>query len=212
MPARSRLHQWYRRSNGANHSDRGMGPLERRLVCLSPQMILLDTHVVVWLMIDRDRLSIRSREAILRARVEQESIAYSSVTIYEIVYSVHRKRLPLRVKVTDFIAEIWKRLRPAPLTNAIAACAAGLPEPFQGDPMDRIIAATAIVESCPLITANTIIRSLSAMSSGSRLINAAYPAPQPAPDTKRKPGSAILAPTQVPHAARRKSTNCSKPA
>ncbi|HUD57141.1 MAG TPA: type II toxin-antitoxin system VapC family toxin [Terracidiphilus sp.] len=122
-------------------------------------MILLDTHVVVWLMADPDRLSTRSRERILRARVERESIAYSPVTIYEIAYSVRRNRLPLRVKVEDFIAEIEKRLRSAPLTTAIAVCAAGLPEPFHGDPLDRIIAATAIVENCTLVTADTKIHS-----------------------------------------------------
>jgi PIN domain nuclease of toxin-antitoxin system len=122
-------------------------------------MILLDSHVVVWLLADPARLSMRSRETILRARVEQESLAYSPVTIYEIAYSVRRKRLLLRTKVEDFIAEIEKRLRPVPLTTAIALCAAGLPEPFHGDPMDRIIAATALVENCTLITADANIHS-----------------------------------------------------
>ena len=122
-------------------------------------MILLDSHVVVWLLADPARLSTRSRETILRARVEQESLVYSPVTIYEIAYAARRKRLPLRTKVEDFIAEIEKRLRLVPLTAAIALCAAGLPEPFHGDPMDRIIVATAIVENCALITADAKIHS-----------------------------------------------------
>jgi len=122
-------------------------------------MILLDSHVVVWLLADPTRLSTRSRETILRARVEQESLVYSPVTIYEIAYAARQKRLPLRTKVEDFIAEIEKRLRLVPLTSAIATYAAGLPEPFHGDPMDRIIVATAVVENCALITADAKIHS-----------------------------------------------------
>jgi PIN domain nuclease of toxin-antitoxin system len=122
-------------------------------------MILLDTHVVIWMMTDPDRLSARSREAILRARIEHESLAYSPVTIYEIAYSARRRRLSLSTRVENFIAAIEKRLRPAPLTTPIAVCAAGLPEPFHGDPMDRIIVATAIVEDCALLTADTKIHS-----------------------------------------------------
>jgi PIN domain nuclease of toxin-antitoxin system len=33
-----------------------------------------------------------------------------------------------------------------------------LPDPFHGDPMDRIIAATAIVEDCVLLTIDEKIR------------------------------------------------------
>jgi PIN domain nuclease of toxin-antitoxin system len=44
------------------------------------------------------------------------------------------------------------------LTAEIAVCAAGLPDPFHGDPIDRMIAATAIVGDCVLITHDDRIR------------------------------------------------------
>ncbi len=48
------------------------------------------------------------------------------------------------------------------MTAAIAICAGELPEPFHGDSMDRMIAATAIVEKCTLITADIKIRAANA--------------------------------------------------
>ena len=45
-----------------------------------------------------------------------------------------------------------------PVSDAIAQCAAELPDPFHGDPMDRIIAATAIVEDCTLISKDGNLR------------------------------------------------------
>ena len=56
------------------------------------------------------------------------------------------------------MASIQARLELVPLTAAIAVCAAEIPAPFHGDPMDRIIAATAIVEDCVLITHDDKIR------------------------------------------------------
>lgn len=44
------------------------------------------------------------------------------------------------------------RIELLPLTPAVAVKAADLPEDFPGDPADRIIAATAILESAVLVT------------------------------------------------------------
>ena len=115
-------------------------------------MILLDTHTVIWLMIAPERLSKRAGAAILQASRDGEEIACSQISFYEIAYSAFRKRLLLSCPVKDFIAAIQTKLKVIPLTTPIALCAAEFPAPFHGDPMDRIIAATAIVEGCILIT------------------------------------------------------------
>ena len=121
-------------------------------------MILLDTHVIVWLLIAPDQLSGRARDAILQARREADKIVYSPVSLYEIANAARRKRLQLYSMTGDFIAGIQAKLDMVPLSAAIAICAAELPNPFHGDPIDRIIAATAIVMDCTLITHDERIR------------------------------------------------------
>jgi PIN domain nuclease of toxin-antitoxin system len=115
-------------------------------------VILLDTHVVIWLLTARERLSAKAQDAILQARVAEEKLACSPVSLYEIAYAVHRKRLLLNTPAEEFIAAIQSKLEMVPVTAGIVVCAAQLPDPFHGDPMDRIIAATAISEGCVLIT------------------------------------------------------------
>jgi PIN domain nuclease of toxin-antitoxin system len=121
-------------------------------------VILLDTHVVLWLFLAPEKLSFPAREAILHARIEGEKIGCSPVSIYEIAYAATRKRLHLHTTVEAFIAAVLARIDLVPLTPGIAVCAGGLTDPFHGDPLDRIIAATAITEKCALVTADNQIR------------------------------------------------------
>jgi PIN domain nuclease of toxin-antitoxin system len=62
------------------------------------------------------------------------------------------------VSVEAFVRELVARTILRPVTPAIAALAVGLPDPFPRDPSDRLIAATAMVEGMPLVTADTRIR------------------------------------------------------
>jgi PIN domain nuclease of toxin-antitoxin system len=121
-------------------------------------MILLDTHVMVWLLTARARISDRAHSAIMQARRTGEKIVYSPVSLYEIAYSARRNRLPLNSPVEDFIAALQTKLEMVPLTAEILVRAAGFPDSFHGDPMDRIITATSIVEGCTLITKDEKIR------------------------------------------------------
>ena len=120
-------------------------------------MILLDTHIVVWLLLDPARLSDRAHDRILQARVDQEPLGYSLISAFEIVDAAGRAHLPLGASA-GLVRAIERRLAAIPLTSTIAQCAAMLPDPFRGDSTDRIIAATAIVEDCLLITSDERIR------------------------------------------------------
>jgi PIN domain nuclease of toxin-antitoxin system len=121
-------------------------------------VILLDTHAVIWLLIAPAQLSSRARKAIVQARIAGEKIGYSPVSLYEIANSVRRNRLQLNSPTDDFIAAVQAKLELIPLSASIAVCAGELPSPFHGDPIDRIIVATAIVNQCPLITHDDRIR------------------------------------------------------
>jgi PIN domain nuclease of toxin-antitoxin system len=105
-----------------------------------------------------EKLSAEARNAILEARKSGESIACSPISLYEIANAVRRGRLHIRSTIHDFITAIESRVVLIPMTPEIAICAAGLPDPFHGDPMDRIIAATAMVGGHTLITHDDRIR------------------------------------------------------
>jgi len=125
-------------------------------------VILLDTHVILWSLLEPERLSSRASKAILRASIAGDKIVYSPISLYEIANAERRKRLHVDVTMEAFIAAIQARLEMVPLTAKIAVCAAQLPDGFHGDPMDRIITATAIAEDCVLITADDRIRQANA--------------------------------------------------
>jgi PIN domain nuclease of toxin-antitoxin system len=121
-------------------------------------MILLDTHVVVWLLTSPERISKVALKAMAELDALGERPVVSSVTIYEIAYGARRGRIRLHVDEETFLARMRVAFDFWPITDAIAFKAASLPEPFHGDPMDRMIAATAITLDCVLITADERIR------------------------------------------------------
>jgi PIN domain nuclease of toxin-antitoxin system len=121
-------------------------------------MILLDTHVVVWLLTSPDRISKAAAEAIANWGAKGRRPAVSSATVFEIAYGASRGRIRLHVAEAGFRDRLRTAFDVRPVTEAIAFEAGMLPDPFHGDPMDRIIAATAIVEDCVLLTIDEKIR------------------------------------------------------
>jgi PIN domain nuclease of toxin-antitoxin system len=122
-------------------------------------VILLDTHVAIWLMVQPELLSANARDAIRLARTNRVPLACSPVSLYEAAYSERRGRLPLGENIHLFLSAVRSILETAPLTPEIVIRAALFPDSFHGDPMDRMIAATAVELNCPLITQDARIRS-----------------------------------------------------
>ena len=121
-------------------------------------MILLDTHVVIWLALTPEKISPAATAAIREAESAGAISGISVMTLYEVANSIRRGRIQPSVPHQFFLNRIRSRFKVMPVSDTIALCAAELPAPFHGDPMDRIITATAIVEGCTLITKDEKIR------------------------------------------------------
>ena len=117
-------------------------------------MILLDTHVCWWLAYAPEKLSVPAREAIQSQEARAGALALSSASLYELVWLLERKRATVSVGADQFIRETLLRFVVLPIDETVAANAARIPSPFHGDPMDRLIVATAVVSNRTLITAD----------------------------------------------------------
>lgn len=121
-------------------------------------VILLDTHVVIWLALEPSRISRRARASIEETRQHGEGLAISDITLLEIAVTEGKGRIKLNASLETFLFEIETRFIVLPITGRVCARAMGLPASFPRDPADRIIGATALVEGVPLITADGDIR------------------------------------------------------
>jgi len=121
-------------------------------------VILLDTHVVIWLALEPGRISKKARAAIQETRQRGEGLAVSDITLLEIATIENKGRIKLNASLEAFLAEIEARFIVLPITGRICVSALALPAAYPRDPADRVIGATALVEGLPLITADDGIR------------------------------------------------------
>jgi PIN domain nuclease of toxin-antitoxin system len=127
-------------------------------------MILLDTHVVVWLAFDKARLSSKAKLAIDDARRQGQGVAISDITLLELASLCTKGRIQLTISLESFLREIEARFVVLPISGKACARAVELPASFPKDPADRVIGATALVEGLSLVTADREIRKSRAVS------------------------------------------------
>jgi PIN domain nuclease of toxin-antitoxin system len=121
-------------------------------------MILVDTHIVVWLAFDQAQISRRARTAIDDARKNSDGLAISDITLLELATLVTKGRIRLDISLESFLQEVESRFVVLPISGRACARAMGLPATYPKDPADRVIAATALVEGLSLLTADLAIR------------------------------------------------------
>ena len=121
-------------------------------------MILVDTHVVLWLAFHRDRLSKKAHEVIEEARKSKDGLAICDITLLELATLASRGRLNLNISIEAFLAEVESRFVVLPIRSGACARIVELPATYPKDPADRIIGATALVEGLTLLTEDSEIR------------------------------------------------------
>lgn len=117
-------------------------------------MLLLDTHLALWAMMDDPRLSANARA--LLAEPENEPVV-SVASLWEIAIKFalgSKRRDPMPHSARDahrlFVGAGYRIL---PVTGEHAAAVDDLP-PHHGDPFDRMLVAQAICSSLRLLTAD----------------------------------------------------------
>jgi len=120
-------------------------------------MILLDTHVLVWLALEPHKLSRNAKEAIRGARREA-CLAIAGITLWEMAWLVENGRIETTMSAESFLRECAAKVSVLPITPEIAARAVSLPDSYPRDPQDRLIGATALVEGIKLVTHDRLIK------------------------------------------------------
>jgi PIN domain nuclease of toxin-antitoxin system len=123
--------------------------------------VLLDTHAWIW-WVDQDRRLGARTIAALDGLPPDDRPSLADISLWEVATLVERGRLTLDIPLADWLeaAAHPRSVQLVPITSAIAAEVAVLPETFHRDPADRLIVATARVLKLPLLSRDArILRS-----------------------------------------------------
>jgi PIN domain nuclease of toxin-antitoxin system len=129
----------------------------------SEPLIVADTHALVWWLADPARLSAKARRSLDAASVD--SVIVCAATLLELATLLRRGRLSLSVPADTWLADLGRiaEVRVEPVTGPIAIRAGSFTEQVPGDPIDRLIVATAMSLGVPLVTADTRLSGISGL-------------------------------------------------
>ena len=121
-------------------------------------MLLLDTHVVLWLALAPESISERATEAMSDSRKHRSGLAVAACTLWEIATLHAKARIQLDVTLEFFLRQVEATYHVLGLTHAIATRGVLFEKPYPKDPADRQIGATALIHQLDLVTADEAIR------------------------------------------------------
>jgi PIN domain nuclease of toxin-antitoxin system len=121
-------------------------------------MILLDTHIWIWLVNGDKRLPQEFFDYIREHEVD--GLGISAITCWEVAKLVEGGKIALSLPVGDWLKQALAYPGIGLLESSleVAVESTQLPGIFHKDPADQIIVATARVHRCPLVTMDTKIR------------------------------------------------------
>lgn len=115
---------------------------------------LLDTHVVIWWLMDDRKLSKEHARLLEKAERSGIPVGLSAMSLWEIAKLVERGRLELTQSVDESLEQLETSafVTMLPLTASVAVESTRLGARFNADPIDQIIAATARCHGLTLLT------------------------------------------------------------
>lgn len=115
--------------------------------------LLLDTHVWIWSMIGDSRL-LKSFQQTFEKASKTHGILVSPMSIWEIGMLVDKKRIEIDMDVLDWVEQALDipGINLCPITPRIAIQSTKLSGEVHGDPIDRLLIATASEENAVLVT------------------------------------------------------------
>ena len=118
-----------------------------------PDLLLLDTHVWLWLVAGSADLTTEARLTIDEAAAAG-ALRIAAISLWEVALLAARGRIVLGKSIGLWLEEALADPGPAidPLTPQIAVESYALPDVFHRDPADRLIVATARVANAILMT------------------------------------------------------------
>ena len=119
----------------------------------NPDLLLLDTHVWLWLVAGSADLTTEARLTIDEAAAAG-ALRIAAISLWEVALLASRGRIVLGKSIGLWLDEALADPGPAidPLSPQIAVESYALPDVFHRDPADRLIVATARVANAALMT------------------------------------------------------------
>jgi PIN domain nuclease of toxin-antitoxin system len=117
-------------------------------------VIVVDTHIVVWLTIEPRKLPKATGKLIAEFRARNEGIAIAGTTLWELAMLAALGRIKPAIPLGLYLRRVEQMFEVLPITAAIAERSVQFSAAYPMDPADKLIGATASVHGVPLVTRN----------------------------------------------------------
>lgn len=116
-------------------------------------MILLDTHIWLWWILEHESLSVQERVE-LDSLALQKRLHISSISIWEIEILDRKEKMNFSPNFEQWVGKVLEidTVNILPILPDVILAQRKLPDSFHGDPADRLISATSLVTGYPLAT------------------------------------------------------------